>query len=137
MKNLKVLTRMIILILITSSITLFIGLYGVTNLGKVNDGMTTMYFDRVIPLKQLKLISDAYAVDIVDATHKARNGNISWSEAVRSLESADKVIDENLDAYAATKIEGEELRLFNEAKSLRGNADEGYNEILDILRLGK
>src|SRR6478736_3301979 len=136
MKNLKVLTRMIILILITSTITLFIGLYGVTNLGKVNDGMTTMYGDRIIPLKQLKLISDAYAVNIVDATHKARNGNISWGEAVRSLEGADKVIDENLAGYEATKIDGEELRLFNEAKSLRKTADEGFNEIMDILRSG-
>src|SRR5258705_12848915 len=112
MKDLKVLTRMIILIAITSAITLFIGLFGVTNLGNVNDGMTTMFFDRVVPLKQLKLISDAYAVDIVDATHKARDGSISWSEAVRSLESADKVIDENLAAYFASKIDGEELRLF-------------------------
>src|SRR5690242_18761489 len=105
MKNLKVLTRMIILILITSAITLFIGLYGLTNLQKVNDGMTTMYFDRVMPLKQLKLVSDAYAVNIVDATHKANNHNISWSEAIRSLETADKIIDENLDAYGATKME--------------------------------
>lgn len=127
---------MIILILITSAITLLIGLFGVNNLGKVNDGMTTMYNDRVIPLKQLKLISDAYAVNIVDATHKARNGNISWSEASRSLEAADKVIDENLAAYEATKIEGEEMRLLNEAKTLRNSADEAYNEILDILRSG-
>jgi methyl-accepting chemotaxis protein len=137
MKNLKVLTRMIILIMITSAITLFIGLFGVTNLGKINDGMTTMYVDRVIPLKQLKAVSDAYAVDIVDATHKARNGNISWGEAVRSLEAADKAIDENIEAYAASKIEAEELRLFNESKSLHNAADEGYNELIDILRLGK
>ncbi len=128
---------MIILIAITSAITLFIGLFGVTNLGKVNDGMTTMYFDRVMPLNQLKLISDAYAVNIVDATHKARNGSISWSEAVRSLEGADKVIDENLEAYAASKIDGEEMRLFSEAKNLRTSADEGFNEIMDILRAGQ
>jgi methyl-accepting chemotaxis protein len=137
MKNLKVLTRMIILIMITSAITLFIGLYGINNLKNVNDGMTTMYSDRVIPLKQLKSISDAYAVNIVDATHKVRNGNITWSEGIRNYENADKQVDENLAAYAATKIEGDELRLFNEAKSLRIKADEAYNYILDILRQGK
>ena len=97
---------MIVLILITSAITLFIGLYGVTNLQKINDGMTTMYFDRVMPLKQLKLISDGYAISIVDAAHKARNGNISWSEAVRSLESGNKIVGENMEEYAATKIDG-------------------------------
>jgi methyl-accepting chemotaxis protein len=136
MKNLRVLTRMIILIVITSAITLFIGLYGVTNLGTVNDGMTTMYADRVVPLQQLKNVSDAYAVNVVDATHKVRNGNIPWSEAVRNFEAANKEIEENLNAYAATRIEGEELRLFNEAKSLRTKADEAYNAILDILRQG-
>jgi methyl-accepting chemotaxis protein len=134
MKNLKVLTRMVILIAITSAVSLFIGLYGVTNLQTVNDGMTTMYQDRVIPLKQLKAISDAYAINIVDATHKVRNNNISWSEAIRSFEAANKQVEENLTAYAATKIEGEELRLFNEAKVLKVSADNAYNTILDILR---
>jgi methyl-accepting chemotaxis protein len=75
MKDLKVLTRMIILIMTTSAIALFIGLYGVDNLGKVNAGIATMYADRVVPLKQLKQVSDAYAVYIVDASHKARNDN--------------------------------------------------------------
>jgi methyl-accepting chemotaxis protein len=137
MKNLKVLTRMIILIVITSAITLFIGLYGVTNLASVNDGMTTMYADRVVPLRQLKNVSDAYAVNVVDATHKVRNGNIAWSEAIRSFEAANREVEENLSAYSATKIEGEELRLFNEAKSLKTRADEAYNSILDILRQGQ
>jgi methyl-accepting chemotaxis protein len=137
MKNLKVLTRMVILIAITSAVSLFIGLYGVTNLETVNDGMTTMYQDRVLPLKQLKAISDSYAINIVDATHKVRNGNISWSEAIRSFETATKQIDENLSAYAASKIDGEEVRLFNEAKILKGASDNAYNYILDILRQGQ
>jgi methyl-accepting chemotaxis protein len=137
MKNLKVLTRMVILILITSAVSLFIGLYGVTNLQTVNDGMTTMYKDRVLPLRQLNAISDAYAINIVDATHKVRNGNISWSEGVRNYEAAAKQIEENLNAYAASKIEGEEVRLFNEAKMLKANADEAYNHLLDLLRQGK
>jgi methyl-accepting chemotaxis protein len=136
MKNLKVLTRMIILIVITSAVSLFIGLYGVNNLQTVNDGMTTMFKDRVLPLKQLKAISDAYAINIVDATHKVRNKNISWSEGVRSYETATKQIEENLAAYAATKIEGEEMRLFNEAKMLKATADGAYNYLLDILRQG-
>ncbi len=137
MNELKVLTRMIILMVITSAIAFFIGMYGVNNLAKVNAGMATMYADRVVPLKQLKLVSDAYAVYIVDASHKARNGNMPWSEAILNLENADKMIDENLTAYAGTKIEGEELRLFGEAKKLRMAADEAYNEILTILRQGQ
>jgi methyl-accepting chemotaxis protein len=128
---------MVILIAITSSVSLFIGLYAVTNLNTVNDGMTSMYKDRVLPLKQLKVISDAYAINIVDATHKVRNGNVSWSEAIRSYESASKQIEENLTAYAASKIEGEEVRLFNEAKNLKTKSDEAVNHMLDLLRQGQ
>jgi methyl-accepting chemotaxis protein len=137
MKNLKVLTRMIILIMITSIVSLFIGLYGVNNLKLVNDSMTTMYFDRVLPLKQLKAVSDAYAINIVDATHKVRNGNISWSEAIRNYETATKAVEENLTAYAASKMDGEEVRLFNEAKNLKAESDEAVNNMLDLLRQGK
>jgi methyl-accepting chemotaxis protein len=137
MKDLKISTRLIILVLITSAITLSVGLYGVQNLTVINDGMTTMYNDRIVPLKQLKEVSDAYAVSIVDASHKARNGNVSWNEAAYSLERADKIIDDNLNAYGATQMDGEELRLYNESKNLRVGADEAYNEILGILHQGK
>jgi methyl-accepting chemotaxis protein len=137
MKNLKVLTRMIILIAITSIVSLFIGLYGVNNLKIVNDGMTTMYFDRVLPLKQLKSISDAYAINIVDATHKVRNGNISWSEAIRSYEAANKQVEENLTGYSASKMDGDEVRLFSEAKNLKVQSDEAVNYLLDVLRQGQ
>ncbi len=128
---------MVILIAITSAVSLFIGLYGVNNLKTVNDGMTTMYYDRVLPLKQLKAVSDAYAINIVDATHKVRNGNISWSEAIRSYETAAKEVEENLNAYAASKIEGEEVRVFNEAKNLKSKSDEAVNQMLDLLRQGQ
>ncbi|MFL5765034.1 MAG: methyl-accepting chemotaxis protein [Bacteroidia bacterium] len=134
MKNLKISTRLILLVSITSAIMLFIGLYGVNNLAVINDGMTTMYFDRVVPLKQLKTVSDAYAVKIVDATHKARNGTISWNEAYRSIEAADKEMDENLQAYSASKMEGEETRLWNEAKKLDETAKEAQLQIEDILK---
>ena len=36
--------------------------------------LQTIYADRVVPLRDLKLIADAYAVNIVDTTHKVRSG---------------------------------------------------------------
>jgi methyl-accepting chemotaxis protein len=137
MKNLKISTRLIMLVAITSVIMLFIGLYGINNLTVINDGMTTMYNDRVKPMQQLKVIADGYAVSVVDVTHKARNGTKSWNEAVRTIEAADKEMDASMAAYEATKIEGEELRLWNEAKKLNEVASEAQSQILDILRMNK
>jgi methyl-accepting chemotaxis protein len=42
----------------------------------------------VRPLAQLKALSDAYAVNVVDAAHKVRNGGFTWEEAGAALATA-------------------------------------------------
>lgn len=44
--------------------------------------------DQIEPLRQLKIISDAYAVFIVDASHKTRNGNWGWADGLQSVQKA-------------------------------------------------
>jgi len=133
MKNIKISTKLIILILISSVLTSFIGIYGITNLQKINDGMTTMYFDRVIPLKQLKIISDKFAIDIVDASHKAQGNEISYSNAARSIETALQTIKENWKLYTSTKIEGDEKILADEVKKMISPLEDKMNELKDLL----
>ncbi|MCK5537024.1 MAG: methyl-accepting chemotaxis protein [Bacteroidales bacterium] len=138
MKNLKISTKLIISIVLTSIIMSVIGIYGVVNLRVVDNGLTTMYLDRVIPLEQLKNVSDAYAVNFVDAVIKAKVGIHSWDEAARELVQAERTMSLNWNAYLATKIEGEERRLVSEATELRQNqAEPTYNKALDLLRAGK
>ena len=48
---------------------------GLNALLEIKDGLKSVYDDRVVPLRDLKIISDSYAVSIVDASHKIRNGN--------------------------------------------------------------
>jgi len=133
MKNIKISVKLIILTLILSGLIAFVGIMGIENLKTVNAGMETMYVDRVIALDQLKNISDAYAVLIVDVAHKARNGNITWKKAIREIDRAEKIIDENWDAYIITKIEGEELRLVKEAIKLKEDAEIAILDISEIL----
>jgi len=111
MKNIKISTKLVMLSSISIIVILFIGLYGIFNLKTVNDGMTTMYYDRVIPLKQLKIVSDGFAVNIVDAAHKVRNHSINFNSGVRSIEVAIKDIDTQWKAFMGSKMEGEEQRL--------------------------
>jgi methyl-accepting chemotaxis protein len=42
--------------------------------------LDTLLADRVLPLRDLKIVADKYVVDIVDASHKARNGNMSMAD---------------------------------------------------------
>lgn len=52
-----------------------------------NNALRTVNDDRVVPLKQLKVVSDMYAVNIVDAAHKVRNDNIDAAAGIKSVDS--------------------------------------------------
>ncbi len=95
-----------------------IGLLGLRSTQSVSQGLETVYKDRVIPLQQLKTISDLYAVNIVDTTHKLRNGNISWDEANGNIDSALSQIDSLWKAYTSTKLTADEEKLVAESESL-------------------
>ena len=47
-----------------------LGVLKLSNLKTAGMGLETVYKDRVEPLKQLKMISDIYGINIVDTAHK-------------------------------------------------------------------
>src|SRR5215210_1444608 len=103
--NIKISTKLFFLVFITSCIIVITGIYGISNLNTVNSSLETVYKDRVIPLKQLKIISDMYAVDIVDATHKMRNGNIDFRTGKRNIKKAKEAIEKNWSIYLLSDID--------------------------------
>jgi len=133
MKNIKVSTKLLILVIVMSLITGVIGIYGVHNLKTVNTSVEAVYKDRVIPLKQLKTISDMYAVDIVDAAHKMRNGNTGWETGRRNIKKAKGEIDLNWKSYLATYLTGQEKDLANEAKQLMDISNESLESLQQIV----
>ncbi|MBU8545468.1 MULTISPECIES: methyl-accepting chemotaxis protein [Roseomonadaceae] len=50
----------------------------------------------IAPLIELKAMSDAYAVAVVDASHKVRNGNMQWAEGLDSIRTAEATIAASL-----------------------------------------
>lgn len=55
--------------------------------------LASLYENIVVEVRDLKIISDRYAVDIVDAAHKARNGNVTFQESSKAMKSALTEID--------------------------------------------
>ena len=98
--------------------------------------LDTVYLDRVVPLHNLKVISDAYAVMIVDASHKARNGNFTWSEAAQSVAAAEADIRRLWQDYLATRLTPEEARLVKEVQERFVPADAAIAELKAILAAG-
>ena len=120
LNNLQTKSKLMILAIVSLIGLLILGFIGITQLKKVNQGLETVYNDRVVPLEQLKVIADEYAVNIVDTTHQTRNGNFSFEKCVANIDSANSKIDSKWKAYMATTLTKEEEKLAKEAQSLMG-----------------
>ena len=101
---------------------------------RASASLETIYNDRVVPLRDLKDISDAYAVSIVDATHKVRSREFSWLGGAQAVSSASTRIDKLWRSYTATFLTEEESRLVSEAQALMRTADKGVTDLSRILK---
>jgi methyl-accepting chemotaxis protein len=96
--------------------------------------MRSILDDRVIPVKQLREIGDAYAVAIVDTTHKVRAGTMSPEEGLAGVEAALQKIDETWKAYLATRLTDEERRLAIDTDAARAAAVPALARLDEILK---
>ncbi|MET3723224.1 methyl-accepting chemotaxis protein [Sphingomonas trueperi] len=94
----------------------------------------TLLADRVLPLRQIKAVADAYAVSIVDASHKARNGNFTLAEAERRIAAGRAQAAANWKAYSGTSISGREAELAAAAESRIRAADAEADALEAILK---
>jgi methyl-accepting chemotaxis protein len=117
-----------------SVLLLGVGLLGLRNMELTEQGLETVYKDRVVPLRDIKLISDMYAVNIVDLAHKVRAGNLSWAEARRRVEDAQHTITRGWQSYRGTYLVAEELQLVEQLTPKMRQADVAVDRLRDILR---
>ena len=121
--NMKVERKIYLILALVSLVAVGIGVLGLYGINRSNGSLKTVYDDRVVPLKQLKAVSDMYAVNIVDTCHKVRNGNLSWSEGLKNIDQANQVIETQWNAYTATQMDAAEAQLVKEAQPLMKKAD--------------
>lgn len=111
-----------------------LSIYALVVFADINRGVSSIYNDRVVPLKELKLISDDYAVLVIDAVNKANAGRISSLEALRLIEEAESNIEANWEHYTHTLLTPRERELVSEAEALFGAAHQGIEEAKAVLR---
>jgi methyl-accepting chemotaxis protein len=100
----------------------------------MTESMKSIYDDRVVPLQQLKLVSDAYAVSIVDTTHKLHAGKLDWQQATANIEGAKQAISTQWLAYLATQLTPEESVIAAKVKTDMAKSDVKVGELQDILQ---
>ncbi|MBR8827361.1 MAG: MCP four helix bundle domain-containing protein [Gomphosphaeria aponina SAG 52.96 = DSM 107014] len=109
------------------------GLGSIYGFWRINEQVGTIYDDRLVPLKQLKEISDDYAVLIIDAVNKGNEGQISPNEALASIQKAQERIKNNWETYRQTYLTAEEQTLAWEVEELFKDADEQINQLIRVL----
>ena len=111
-----------------------VGAMGIYEVTESNTKLSTVYEDRVVPLKQLKEVADAYAVSIVDLSHKTRDGAESFESALGKVEQAQKVINDQWKNYVSTYLTDDEKKLVGEAEALMKQAGATTEKLKNILR---
>lgn len=132
--NLKIRTRLISSVVIAVITTLAISMMALSSLSDSKQSVNSLYEDRVVSLKQLKLVADMYAVNIVDTSHKVRNGAMSWADGIRNVEIAKNNVDKEWTTYLSTGMVPEELALIEQAKPLFEQANTTTEHLLSILK---
>ena len=112
---------------------LLLGVLGMSAVGESDGRLHTVYEDRVVPLKQLKEVADAYAVSIVDLSHKTRDGAETFESGLSKVEQAEKIIAAQWKAYVETFLTDDEKRLVAEADVLMKNANQATEKLKTIL----
>jgi methyl-accepting chemotaxis protein len=107
LNNLKTSVKLIGGFVTISIITLVIAYMGYTNMKDINDGMTSMYFDRLIPIKQLGVMNTSES-DLMIQVSQIQSFPDQVSVYEPKINEIIATMNKNVNAYRATFLVQEE-----------------------------
>jgi methyl-accepting chemotaxis protein/methyl-accepting chemotaxis protein-1 (serine sensor receptor) len=134
--SMKVRTQLMLLSIALLAMMLAVGALGTYATRVQSSEMQALYVDRVVPLKQLKIVADMYAVNIVDTAHKARDGTLTTEQARSAVAQARTTVAAEWQAYVNTTLVPKEQQLVQQIKPLLQAADASVAQLDDLLRNG-
>lgn len=99
--------RLVAAFVLTLVLLALVSLSGILGMTEQQDRMAFIRDDPFAHSNNLKIISDAFAVDIVDAAHKVRNGNTGWEVGIASVKQARGKISNAWTAIKSAAAEGD------------------------------
>ncbi|MBP4047694.1 methyl-accepting chemotaxis protein [Chromobacterium violaceum] len=134
--TLTIAQRLAVMVCALLAIPVLVGWYGLhTQEGILGDFATT-YNDRVVCLKQLKIVGDGYAVGIVDNAQKLRNQSQTVAGFLANLQKAQLEVRQQWGDYRATYLTPEEKRLADQAEAAMANANRSVDKLRQIVQSG-
>lgn len=137
LNHLKIRSKLILLVGPLIILTMVLGYIAEHAFLTGQTAMNTVYEDRVVPLRDLKVISDMYAVNVVDTAHKARAGSMTRHEAMINIQKARGTVNDRWNAYLATFLVEKEKAIVEEVKPRMAVANKAADRLELILKSGK
>ena len=106
------------------------GYYGMSSM---TASMASIYDDRVLPLQQLNVVADAYAINVVDTTQKLRTGALSFDDALKNVDDAMASVKEKWSAYLSTQLTADEAKIVERVKEDMKASNQAASELRKIL----
>ncbi|QCI99759.1 HAMP domain-containing methyl-accepting chemotaxis protein [Agrobacterium larrymoorei] len=106
------------------------GYYGMSSM---TASMASIYDDRVLPLQQLNVVADAYAINVVDTTQKLRTGALSFDDALKNVDDAMAAVKEKWSAYLSTQLTADEAKIVERVKEDMKASNQAASELRKIL----
>ncbi len=129
LSRLNVRARLGIISLVPVIVLIGIVSSAVSIFSSIERGVDDLYDERVVPLQDLKIIADDYAVLVIDAVNKANAGVKTAEEALADVQKASAEIRTVWNRYLTLPKTEQETELVNQAKRLFGAADTAIGQV--------
>ena len=132
--NLRIGTKLMVGFALVAGLGALVGGWELLVMRGIQNRFGAVYENRVVPLQLLKSVSDAYAVDVKDATHKVGAGLLSFEDAQQAVTAARRQVAAEWARYEQTAKTAEEQELARQALLLRDAAEEQLDVLDSVLR---
>lgn len=116
LNHISVKARLLLLVCVPLLVLIVTSSIAIDEMGVLRDSASGIYEHRVVPLKEIKQVADAYAVASVDVLHKYRSSIMSAPEAAAQLQQQTALASEVWQNYLSTTLTPEEQQLVDRAR---------------------
>ncbi len=134
--NLTIKARLNFLIVLVSSLIVAAAVFSVQSYKNAFNIIRTLYEDRVVCLKQLKAVSDGYALSINGTVNDMASGVLNANTAMAQISAALAKADREWKAYSETFMDPEEKAIFSKTQLSINEANSAVSHLMTLMRDG-
>lgn len=131
--NMKVGTRILAGFLAVTACTALLALFAVVAMSHQNAELSAVFNETVAPLSNMRIVSEAYAVNVVDNTHKMRAGTVTFVDGRREILAAKMRLDSAWRVYSERTLTADEQVVMQAANDAMVVGNNAVSKLLDIL----